>query len=203
MVISAAMLGAAFGFILGDIFQKFGAQSMLGATAGVAFSKEFAPLFCGFLVTARAGAAMCAEIATMRVNEQIDAMRVMSVNPYNYLVAPRVFASVLFMPFLCCIFILVGVFVSLALGMAYFDVDVGITMVRMREIVKPGHIVDGMVKAAVFGVIFSSVGCYKGFHAGGGAKGVGKATTEAVVVSLVFILVINFFLTWLQYDKVL
>jgi phospholipid/cholesterol/gamma-HCH transport system permease protein len=203
VIISAAMIGAAFGIILSDIFQQFGAQSMLAATAGAGFSKELAPLFCGFLVTARAGSAMCAEISTMKVNEQVDAMRVMAVNPYNYLVSPRIIASILMMPLLTGIYILVGVSVALLMGQMFFDIDIGTNMQRMAFIVKPGHIIDGMTKATIFGFILSSVGCYFGFNASGGAKGVGQATTQAVVYSLVSILMANFLLTYIQFEPIL
>ncbi len=201
-IISATMIGAVFGMILGDIFRTFGAESMLGAAAGIALSKELAPVFCGFLVTARAGSAMAAEIATMRVNEQIDAMRVMAVNPYGYLVAPRILAAALMMPLLTCIFILTGVVASFFVGVSFFDIDIGTFIEKLRWMVKPQFIIQGMEKGAVFGVILASIGCYKGFYAGGGAKGVGRATTEAVVFSLVAIMVIDFFISYLQFDKV-
>jgi phospholipid/cholesterol/gamma-HCH transport system permease protein len=202
IVISAVMIGAVFGLILGDIFRTFGAESMLGAAAGISLSKELAPVFAGFLVTARAGSAMAAEIATMRVNEQIDAMRVMAVNPYGYLVAPRVVAGMLMLPLLTCIFILTGVFTSFVIGIAFFDIDVGTFFEKMRWMVRPRYIFQGMEKGAVFGVILTSIGCYKGFYAGGGAKGVGRATTEAVVISLVAILVTDYIISYLQFDSV-
>ncbi len=201
VIISAAMIGAVFGLILGDIFRTFGAESMLGAASGIALAKELAPVMTGFLVTARAGSSMAAEIATMRVNEQIDAMRVMAVNPYGYLVAPRIAGAILMLPLLCCVFILTGVFMSFVVGVTFFDIDVGTFFEKMRWLVKPKYILQGMEKAAIFGAILSSVGCYKGFYAGGGAKGVGKATTDAVVMSLVAILVVDYFISFLQYDK--
>jgi phospholipid/cholesterol/gamma-HCH transport system permease protein len=201
IIISATMIGAVFGLILGDIFRQFGAESMLGAAAGIALSKELAPVFCGFLVTARAGSSMAAEIATMRVNEQIDAMRVMAVNPHGYLVAPRILGAVLMLPLLTCIFILIGVAMSFVVGVTFFDIDVGTFLEKLRWMVKPHFIFQGMEKAAVFGLILASIGCYKGFFAGGGAKGVGRATTEAVVMSLVAILVSDYFLSYLQFEK--
>jgi phospholipid/cholesterol/gamma-HCH transport system permease protein len=200
--ISATMIGAVFGLILGDIFRTLGTESMLAAAAGIALSKELAPVFAGFLVTARAGSSMAAEIATMRVNEQIDAMRVMAVNPYGYLVAPRVLAGVVMLPLLASIFILVGVVTAFIVGIVFFDIDVGSCIEKMRWMVKPRYIIQGLEKAAVFGAILTSIGCYKGFFAGGGAKGVGRATTEAVVISLVAILVADYFLSYLQFDKV-
>lgn len=200
--IAAVLIGAVFGLILGDIFQTFGAESMLGAAAGIALSKELAPVFAGFLVTARGGSSMAAEIATMRVNEQIDAMRVMAVNPYGYLVAPRIVAAVVMLPLLTSVFIAVGVASSFIVGTAFFDIDVGTYVEKMRWMVKMRFIAQGMTKAAVFGFIISSISCYKGFFARGGAKGVGRATTEAVVFSLVMILIADYFLSYLQMDKV-
>ena len=172
---------------------------MIGAAAGYALSKELAPVIGSFLVTARSGSSMAAEIATMRVNEQIDAMRVMAVNPYNYLVAPRIWASVAMMPLLTMIFIISGVFCSFVIGVVIYDVDLAVFFDKIQWIVKPRHLWEGGKKAMIFGLIFSSVGCYKGFFARGGAKGVGRATTEAVVISLVTILIVDFFISYLTH----
>jgi len=203
MVLAGTMVGAVFGLQFGEIFRIFGAEGMIGAAAAFALSKELAPVIGSFLVTARAGSSMAAEIATMRVNEQIDAMRVMAVNPYSYLVAPRLLGSVVMMPLLTCVFTLAGVIAAYLIGVALYDVDVGVFFDKIRWIVEPRHIIQGMEKAAIFGAIFASVGCYKGFNAKGGAKGVGRATTEAVVISLVAILISDFFISWMQFDKAL
>lgn len=199
MILAGMMIGAVFGLQFGEIFRIFGAEAMIGAAAGYALSKELAPVVGSFLVTARAGSSMAAEIATMRVNEQIDAMRVMAVNPYNYLVAPRIWASVAMMPLLTMIFIVSGVFCSFLIGVAIYDVDLAVFFDKIQWIVKPRHLWEGAQKAMIFGMILSSVGCYKGFHARGGAKGVGRATTEAVVISLVTILVVDFFISYWNY----
>ncbi len=199
MILAGMMIGAVFGLQFGEIFRIFGAEGMIGAAAGYALSKELAPVIGSFLVTARAGSSMAAEIATMRVNEQIDAMRVMAVNPYNYLVAPRIWASVAMMPLLTMIFIVSGVFCSYVIGVAIYDVDLAVFFDKIQWIVKPRHLWEGGQKAMVFGLILSAVGCFKGFHAAGGAKGVGRATTEAVVISLVTILVVDFFISYLNY----
>jgi phospholipid/cholesterol/gamma-HCH transport system permease protein len=129
-------------------------------------------------------------------------MRVMAVNPYNYLVAPRIVAGVIMLPMLTCIFVLTGVATSFFIGIAIFDVDVGTFFEKMKWIVKTRHLVNGMEKGAIFGAVLTSIGCFKGFFAGGGAKGVGRATTEAVVISLVAILVTDFFMSYLQFEKV-
>jgi phospholipid/cholesterol/gamma-HCH transport system permease protein len=200
IVLAAIMIGAVFGLQFGEIFRIFGAESMIGAAASFALSKELAPVVGAFLVTGRSGSSMAAEIATMKVNEQIDAMRVMAVNPIGYLVSPRILASVLIMPLLAAIFILFGVLSAFIIGIIIYDVDVGVFFEKIKWISQPKHIFQGMLKAIIFGGIFSSIGCYKGFYAAGGAKGVGKATTEAVVLSLVTILVSDFFISYLQMD---
>ncbi len=202
MILAGMMIGAVFGLQFGEIFRIFGAEGMIGAAAGYALSKELAPVVGSFLVTARAGSSMAAEIATMRVNEQIDAMRVMAVNPYNYLVAPRIWASIAMMPLLTMIFILSGVFCAYLIGVAIYDVDLAVFFDKIQWIVKPRHLWEGAQKAMVFGMILSAVGCFKGFHASGGAKGVGRATTEAVVISLVTILVVDFFISYWNYIQV-
>ncbi len=199
MILSGMMIGAVFGLQFGEMFRVFGAEGMIGAAAGYALSKELAPVVGSFLVTARAGSSMAAEIATMRVNEQIDAMRVMAVNPYNYLVAPRIWASVVMMPLLTMIFIISGVFCSFVIGVAIYDVDLAVFFDKIQWIVKPRHLWEGGQKAMIFGLILSVIGCFKGFNASGGAKGVGRATTEAVVMSLVTILVVDFFISYLNY----
>ena len=203
VLISSVMIGAVFALILGDIFRTFSAESMVGAAAGLALCKEMAPVLCGFLVTARAGSAMAAEIATMRVNEQIDAMRVMAVNPFSYLVAPRILGAVLMMPLLTSVFILVGVVSAVSVGVAFFDIDIGTCMEKLRWLVRPRFIFQGLEKAAVFGAFLAAIGCYKGFYAGGGAKGVGRATTAAVVISLVVILLVDFVLSYIQFEQLL
>jgi phospholipid/cholesterol/gamma-HCH transport system permease protein len=106
------------------------------------------------------------------------------------------------LPLLTCIFILTGVFTAFLIGITFFDIDVGTFFEKMRWMVKTKYIFQGMTKGAVFGFILAAIGCYKGFFAGGGAKGVGRATTEAVVISLVAILVSDYFISYLQFDQV-
>ena len=198
IIFAGGIVGAVFGLQLGEIFRTFGAESMIGAAAAFALSKELAPVVGSFLVTARAGSAMASEIAAMRINEQIDALKVMAINPIGYLVSPRILASIIMMPFLTGVFILSGIAVSFVVGVYIFDVDVGVFFDNIPWIVGPLDVRQGMEKSLVFGAIFSSVGCYCGFYAQGGAKGVGLATTRAVVISLVAILVTDFFISWLQ-----
>ena len=196
--LAAIMVGAVFGIQFGKIFKMFGVESLIGAAASFSLSKELAPVIGAFLVTGRSGSAMAAEIANMRVNDQIDSMRVMAVNPYAYLCAPRILASMMMMPLLAGFFMLTGVLSAYIVGSLLFDIDTGVFIEKIQWISRPAHVFQGLQKAAIFGAVFSTLGCYKGFHASGGAKGVGQATTEAVILSLVTILISDFFISYLQ-----
>lgn len=202
ILMAAVMVGGVFGIQFGTIFRTFGVESLIGAAAAFALSKELAPVLGSFLVTGRAGSSMAAEIANMKINEQIDAMKVMAVNPLGYLVLPRILASILMVPLLAGIFTLVGVLSAFTIGILLFDIDVGIFMEKIQWINRPMDVIEGLQKAAIFGGIFSSICCYKGFYASGGARGVGKATTDAVVISLVIILVSDYFLSYLQMRRI-
>lgn len=198
-ILAGIMIGGIFGFQLGEIFVVFGTESMIGAATGFALARELAPVVGSFLVTARAGSAMAAEIASMKVNEQIDAMRVMAVDPYNYLIAPRLVASTLMMPLLSSIMAVVGVISSFAVGVLFYNVDIADFFAKIEWIIDTDDLLMGAQKAALFGFVFSSIGCYEGFNAQGGAKGVGRATTRAVVNSYVVILLLDFLLTYIQF----
>ncbi len=199
-LLAAIMIGAVFGIQFGTIFRTFGAESMIGAAASFALSKELAPVITSFLVAGRAGSAIAAEIGNMKVNEQLDAMQVMAVNPLHYLAAPRILAGMIMTPLLTGIFMLTGVISAYIIGVLLFDVDRGIFIDKITWITKPNHVMQGLEKAFVFGVLFSTIGCYKGFHTMGGAKGVGKSTTEAVVLALVSILIVDFFISYMQLE---
>ncbi|MBX9837321.1 MAG: ABC transporter permease, partial [Silvanigrellaceae bacterium] len=186
------------GLQLGVIFRLFSAEGLMGAATGKSLALELGPVMCGFIVIGRAGAAMAAEIATMRVNEQIDAMEAMGVNPISYLVVPRVIASTLMMPLLAGIFLFVGIIGCYLVAVVFYRVDTMTFMQQLKWIVYWSDVVKGLVKATVFGFIFSSIACYKGFKAKGGAKGVGEATTSAVVAGLLSILVGDFIITLFQ-----
>lgn len=200
VLLAGSMIGGIFGLQLGHIFKLFGVESMIGAAAGFALARELAPVVVAFLVTGRAGSAMAAEIASMRVNEQIDAMKVMSVNPYSYLIAPRIFGSIIMTPILTVFFVIIGVFTSFLIGVMHYNIDVADFIAKIQWIVTPADLFMGMQKAVLFGLIFSSLGCYQGYNASGGAKGVGQATTKAVVISYVCILVVDYLVTLIQFQ---
>lgn len=196
--LSSLFTGAVLGLQLGTIFGIFKAEGLMGAATAKAMALELAPMMCGFIVAGRAGAAMAAEIATMRVNEQIDAMEAMGVEPISYLVVPRVIGSVIMMPLLSAVFLFLGTIGTYLIGVLMFQIDTQVFMTQMKWLVEVGDVWKGLVKSVAFGFILSTLACYKGYYARGGAKGVGEATTEAVVMSLLMILISDFFISLVQ-----
>ncbi len=180
-------------------FKLFGAEALVGSTTALGLLRELGPVLAALMVTARAGSAMTAEIGTMRVTEQIDALTVMAVNPYQYLIIPRILAGIIMMPMLTVIFDSIGIIGSYFVGVELLDIDKGIFMARIVEYVDYHDLFTGLIKAAFFGAILSIVGCYKGFNTTGGAEGVGKATTNSVVISSVSILIADYFLTAIMF----
>ena len=150
------------------------------------------------MVTGRAGSAIAAEIGTMRVTEQVDALTVMAINPVQYLVAPRVVAGLVMLPLLTVVSDFVGILGGWLIGVKLLGINSGIFMNRIYELVKLEDLYNGLVKAAVFGMIMALVGCYKGFYTYGGAEGVGRATTQSVVLASVLILASDYVLTSLM-----
>jgi phospholipid/cholesterol/gamma-HCH transport system permease protein len=151
------------------------------------------------MVTGRAGSAMAAELGSMRVTEQIDALTVMALSPVKYLIVPRVLASLLMVPVLTVIADFIGIIGGYFVGVKLLGINEGIFISKMVRYVDLDDIYNGLAKAAVFGLILSLISCYKGFYTKGGAEGVGKATTEAVVVSSVTILISDYLLTSLLF----
>jgi len=180
-------------------FRKFGGESLLGATVALSLVRELGPVLTGLMVTARAGSAIAAELGTMRVTEQIDALTVMAVNPIHYLVVPRFWAGVLMVPLLTVLADVIGIAGGYFVGVILLHIDQGIFVAKMRELVELSDILNGLYKAFVFGGLLTLIGCYKGYHARGGAEGVGRATTEAVVISSISILAGDYILTSLLF----
>ena len=180
-------------------FRKFGGESLLGATVALSLTRELGPVLTSLMVTARAGSAIAAEIGTMRVTEQIDALESMAVNPLHYLVTPRLWAGFLMVPLLTVVANVVGIAGGYLIGVVLLNIDPGVFINKMVELVELSDITNGLYKAVVFGGLLALVGCYKGYHARGGAEGVGKATTEAVVISSVGILILDYILTSLLF----
>jgi len=180
-------------------FRKFGGETLLGATVALSLVRELGPVLTGLMVTARAGSAIAAEIGTMRVTEQIDALTVMAVNPIHYLVVPRFWAGVITVPLLTVLADVIGIAGGYFVGVILLHIDQGIFIAKMKELVELSDILNGLYKAFVFGGLLTLIGCYKGYHARRGAEGVGQATTEAVVISSITILAGDYILTSLLF----
>lgn len=180
-------------------FRLFSAESLVGSTVALSMTRELGPVLTSLMVTARAGSAMAAELGTMRVTEQIDALSVMAANPIKHLIVPRVIASVLMVPLLTVIANFVGIAGSYFVGVDLLDINRGDFVSNIYKMLELNDIYSGLVKAAFFGLVLSVVGCYKGFNTTGGAEGVGRATTQAVVISSITILVSDYFLTAIMF----
>ena len=201
---SIILLTAAFsGMVLGlqgyYTLRKFGSEALLGPAVGLTLIRELGPVLAALMVAARAGSASAAEIGIMRITEQIDALEAMAVNPMKYLVVPKVVAGLIALPLLTAIFDVVGIFGGYLVGVEMLGVSAGTYFSEMRNMVEMSDIRGGFLKSLSFGLIVTWVCTYKGFYTGYGAEGVGKATTEAVVLSSVLVLVWNYFMTALLF----
>jgi len=175
--------------------RKFGSEGLLGAAVALSMIRELGPVLAALMVTARAGSAMTAEIGIMRITEQIDALDTMAINPLQYLIAPKLVASVIGVPLLVAIFVVVGIYGGSLIGVDLLGVNEGAYWNSIESSVEWKDVYGGILKSISFGVIISWVCCYKGFYTRQSAEGLGRATTEAVVLSSVLILVWDYFLT--------
>ncbi|RME16108.1 MAG: ABC transporter permease [Bdellovibrio sp.] len=176
-------------------FSLVNATNLVGPTVALGITKELGPVLTGLIVAARAGGAMAARLGTMRVSEQIDAMEVMGINPKQFLVAPRLLAAIISLPLLCGVFDFVAMAGSYFLAVHLLNLDEAIFWDKIQLWLNPKDINEGLIKAALFGMTFSSICTYRGFYTTGGAKGVGESTNGGVVNSMVLIIVVNFFTT--------
>ncbi|MGZ3652922.1 MAG: MlaE family ABC transporter permease [Bdellovibrionota bacterium] len=198
---SSIFIGSVMAFQTYVALHLFGMDSFLGSSVGIALMRELAPVFCGIMVAARAGAAIAAEIATMRVTEQIDAMEALGTDPFDYLVTPRILAGTIGMPLLCIYFVLIGSGAGWFIAKVVLDTDGAVYWQQLAWAVDFNDVWQGLVKAGIFGFFLSALGCYYGFNAESNAEGVGVATNQAVVTSVLWILFADYILTaYLPYD---
>jgi phospholipid/cholesterol/gamma-HCH transport system permease protein len=176
-------------------FSRFNAESSIAAVVVISITRELGPVLAGLMVAGRVGASMAAEIGTMRVTEQIDALTTLSTNPYKYLIAPRLIAGVLMLPLLVAVADVIGVFGGYLVGIHKLGFNPGIYLQNTFDFMEAKDVISGLVKASVFGFIISLMGCYNGFNSQRGAQGVGLATTNAVVTASILILVTNYIVT--------
>ena len=197
VIVTGAFTGAVFTFQSYMKFKDFGVESSVGAVVSVALCRELGPVLAGLMVAGRVGAAMAADIGTMNVTEQIDALRVMGVDPVGYLVVPRFIAMLISMPLLIAECITFGLVASYMVTVYGYGVPKPWFMSHMLEHTNMSDLWVGMIKGFVFGIIITLVSCHQGLMAKDGAVGVGNGTTRAVVISSLTLLIVNFFLSLL------
>jgi phospholipid/cholesterol/gamma-HCH transport system permease protein len=193
--VAAIFMGGVLGYQLYMSFHIFNAEALLGGSVGVSLFRELAPVMTGVMVTGRAGAAIAAEIASMRVTEQIDALEVMAVDPMEYLVAPRVVAGVLVVPLLAAFFTAVATLSAALVSCGIMDLQWTIFWAQFARVCDPIDVVHCVTKGAVFGLVLTWVACFCGYRAMGGARAVGAATRNTVVSTFLTILLSDYILT--------
>jgi phospholipid/cholesterol/gamma-HCH transport system permease protein len=182
-------------------FARFSAESAIPKVVIVSLTRELGPVLAGLMVAGRIGAAMAAEIGTMRVTEQLDALSTLSTNPMKYMVAPRLIAGVLMLPFLVLIADIIGVFGGYLVSVFKLGFNPATYLQNTWEALEAQDLVSGLVKASMFGFIVTLMGCYHGYTSRGGAQGVGAATTNAVVSASILILCFDYILTELFFAR--
>ena len=175
--------------------QRFSAESTVPAVTVIAIVRELGPVLAGLMVAGRVSSAMAAELATMRVTEQLDAMVTLRTDPWRYLIAPRMLASTLMLPLLVLVANIIGVLGGYGLAVYRLGFNAASYLATTRRYLEADDIVSSLVKAAVFGFVIALAGCYHGFRSSGGAAGVGRATTDAVVTAFILILLFNLTIT--------
>ena len=175
--------------------RQFSAESVVGSIVAISLMREMSPVFAALMVTARAGSAMAAELGNMRITEQVDALVTMGVSPVQYLLSPRMVAATFMLPLLCVLYTCVGMVGAWMVAVNLLSVDPGIFISNIEKFVMLDDFMMGIIKSAVFGFLISAISCHQGFYASGGARGVGVATTRAVVQSAVAMLIANYIIT--------
>ncbi|MEW6675748.1 MAG: ABC transporter permease [Nitrospirota bacterium] len=198
VLITAIFTGMVFALQTFTGFKRFGAEALVGTVVALSMTRELGPVLTGLIVAGRAGAAMAAELGTMRVTEQIDALETLATNPIKYLVVPRFIAGIFMLPALTIVADIIGIIGGYLITVGLFEVSSTLYWKRTWDYLEVSDIYNGLVKSGFFGASIAIISCYKGFYTRGGAEGVGKATTGAVVLSSMTILVSDYFLSaWL------
>jgi phospholipid/cholesterol/gamma-HCH transport system permease protein len=182
-------------------FSRFEAESAVATIVVLSMTRELGPVLAGLMVAGRVGASMAAEIGTMRVTEQIDALTTLSTDPFKYLVWPRLIAGLLMLPLLVIVADIIGVFGGYIVGIYKLNFSAYDYVNKTFEFLETQDVVSGLVKAAVFGFLVALMGCYQGYNSQGGAQGVGAATTKAVVSASILILTANYVVTELFFSR--
>ena len=182
-------------------FSRFNAQSAIADIVVLSVVRELGPVMAGLMVAGRVGAAMAAEIGTMRVTDQIDALTTLSTNPMKFLVTPRLLAGILALPFLVVVADILGVLGGYAVAVGHLGFDSRAYLAATLSFMRPMDVVVGLVKASVFGFVVALLGCFQGFRSRGGAEGVGVATTSAVVAASILVLALDYVVTDIFFSR--
>lgn len=199
-LITATFIGAVFTIQVTREFINFGATSAIGGVLALALTRELGPVLTAVILAGRVGSAFAAEIGTMQVTEQIDALYILKTDPIDYLVIPRVIACSLMLPVLTIFSIILGMTGGLLIAVNLYNIPQSVFLDSARNFLGLWDLCSAIIKAAVFGMLIAIIGCSWGLTTTGGAKGVGQSTTTAVVTALLAIFISNFFLSWLMFQ---
>lgn len=195
--ILALFIGGVITLQTGPVLAERGLSSAIGGLVGLSLCKELAPVMMSILIAGRIGSAMAAEIGSMRVYQELDALRTMNINPIHYLVLPRLIAIAIALPLLVIFAILVGWFGGALV--AVYNVEIGVSLTsflgNLRDVVEVTDVLNGLIKSFVFAIVIGVVSCQQGLETHGGPRGIGRSVTQAVVNSIVLILILDYFLT--------
>jgi len=201
IVLTGGFTGMVMGLQGYNGLHRYGAESLVGATAALMLSRELGPVISALMVIGRVGSSMTAELGAMRNTQQIDALASMAVEPVQYLVVPRLVAATVMLPLLAGVFSFSGMLGTYIISVHYLGIDSGMFMSGITQYVDASDITHGLAKALVFGLMFSLIACYKGYYVTGGARGVGVATTNAVVISSVLVLISDYMMTAVMFGS--
>ena len=199
VLLTAMFTGMVLALQTFSVLRRFNAESFVGSLVALSMVRELSSVLSGLIVAGRAGSAMGAELGTMRLTEQIDALEVMATDPVHYLVVPRVWATTITLPLLVALGNGVGIFGGYLVAVVLMGANPVSYVNRTFQFMDAYDIFSGLIKAAAFGFLLAVIGCQQGFHTTGGAEGVGRSTTSAVVVASIAILISDFFLTRLLF----
>ena len=199
VLITGAFTGAVLALQSYTGFKRFNAETFVGTVVALSITRELGPVLTGLMVSGRVGSSMAAELGTMQVTEQIDALYTLAVNPIKYLIVPRLLAALIMMPVLVIFADLIGILGGYFVSVKVLHSNPYIYMERTWDYLELNDIYSGLFKAGVFGIIIATISCYQGFFTEGGAEGVGRATTKAVVFSCLLILIFNYIITALLF----
>ena len=199
VLLTAVFTGGVMALQIFTVLARFGAENYVGSIVGLAMVRELAAVLSALMIAGRCGAAMGAELGAMRVTQQIDALEVLATDPVHYLIVPRVWATTLALPLLVALADAIGIFGGYVVSVIVMGANPATYLDITFRYMDVDDLMSGLIKAAVFGLLIATIGCSKGYHTEGGAEGVGRSTTAAVVTGSIAVLVVNFFLTKLMF----